>query len=219
MAVSIKLHLSQQNPADEMPYNHEDPEHDSSEPDPKSREVQQPADADIKTSRQISQLLVPRVAFVNDSSEPVADRTNQVTEPHTSSLREMAELVRQNAAELSHSQASNQRHPKSQHKVISSHAENTTIETRTGVDVAVDVDPPRTRRVDGFADPIHELKQQRLIFGLQSSSPGVRRWLRKQRLDHEQDKSHASNNRRKISKKCQHDRAPRVTSRTNTACG
>jgi len=73
MPVRVKLHLTQQIAADQVPQQHQHPEHFSSQPDAKSRQVQDPANANIDAVRPLGQPIVPRIAFVDDTCKRFND--------------------------------------------------------------------------------------------------------------------------------------------------
>jgi hypothetical protein len=193
--IRVVLHLTEHKAAYPMADDHQNLENPARKPNAKLRESDDNRDAAILHRAPFLQRFVPLIAFVNHPREPSVNRANHVAETHSKPLGKMSKLVRHDTRELPHVQPRHQRDADDQHQVITKETAPSAAKTGGGIDIAIQIDPARTRRADQAADFVDELVNERFVFGIQ------RVWLRafgppgQQRFDHEK-KNHAPNKNR-----------------------
>src|SRR5882724_3824382 len=129
------------------------------------------------------QFHIPFIPFKNHSRKPEVDFPDNISQPHSGSLRKMPELMGQDSSELPHIQACSQRQANCQYQVF---APEPSPKAGRSIYLAIDIDLARRRRADQSANLLNESEQQPLLLFIQRD--WVRRFGlgREKRLNHEE---------------------------------
>lgn len=173
-----------------MSGEHEELEKLPSESDETSRQPGDKSDIGAGSAPRL-EALVPRVSLVHDSGEPEVDPADDEREAHSGTLGEVTELVSDHACELLRIQCCYQRKPQGEHEVRAEDTSEPGTETRTGIDVEVDDDPPRTRCSDRVRDLLDEREERRFLVRLDHTLTAPSMRTNEERFQEEQGENSA----------------------------
>jgi hypothetical protein len=140
-----------------MPNEHQDFQNQSRKPD---RQLDRPHHQRHPTVANFRgptfQRDVPRIALIRHAREPDIHARDDIIEAHARALREMPELVRNNSRQFARREIRYQRQAQYQHEVVAKQAEKSPAKTRSGVELAIEINAFRRRRADNIANLFDE---------------------------------------------------------------